>query len=177
MGRTNVGWVVQHGGVTRESLALWDLLRESVPPVTEAWIGMSPEAFTFDPVHQDGREGLADLVRGTQWVFHGLALAFEHHPEDPRWSGGMLFLSGCSAGYGGEGPRGTEQVLREAGFPDDHAALAYEYDILHLVSGEVTPRVARVRADRSSPSVDSIQRVNLRTSRESFWSRWRKEPG
>jgi hypothetical protein len=27
-----------------------------------------------------------------------------------------VFLYGCSAGYGGEGPRGTAQILKEAGF-------------------------------------------------------------
>jgi hypothetical protein len=33
-------------------------------------------------------------------------------------AGRVLALSGCTAGYGGEGPHGTLWVLRLSGFPD-----------------------------------------------------------
>lgn len=46
--------------------------------------------------------------------------------------GDEMLLSGCTAGYPGEGPRGAMQVLVESGWPADQAALVFTMPTLRL---------------------------------------------
>lgn len=46
--------------------------------------------------------------------------------------GAELWLGGCNCGYGGTGPSGTIQVLREADFPESLVAAVSAYRVLHL---------------------------------------------
>ena len=46
--------------------------------------------------------------------------------------GNEILLSGCTAGYAGEGPRGAMEVLVEAGWPADQASLVFTTPTLRL---------------------------------------------
>ncbi len=39
---------------------------------------------------------------------------------------GEIWLSGCTAGYGGEGPRATIDILKELGYPDEACDVVYK---------------------------------------------------
>jgi hypothetical protein len=68
--------------------------------------------------------------------------------------GDELLLSGCTAGYPGEGPRGAMQVLVESGWPADQAALVFTTPTLQLErDGDArTPVGATVRQGRKADS-------------------------
>jgi hypothetical protein len=79
-------------------------------------------------------------------LLYGFADAWPAEPsQDPQFRrpavarlilrdrhGAELWLSGCSCGYDGEGPRGSQEVLRMAEFPEHLVELIPRYRILHL---------------------------------------------
>lgn len=103
---------------------------------------------------REHRHRLGDTVEATV-RFPG----FEdpHNPylmmlRDPR--GNELLLSGCTAGYAGEGPRGAVQVLVESGWPPDQAALVFTTAVVHLerdADAGVEPGSRDVRTGRTAP--------------------------
>jgi hypothetical protein len=57
-----------------------------------------------------------------------------------------LWLSGCGAGYRGEGPSGAGYILLKEGFPHEQLRLVLTCEPLHLVKG-TEPRVAERKPD------------------------------
>jgi hypothetical protein len=45
---------------------------------------------------------------------------------------GIILLSGCNCGYGGEGPNGTAKILAELGVPIESARLAMTHQHIHF---------------------------------------------
>ena len=90
-------------GTTRRSLLLWRVTRPLFGDFREAKCGdVNPRlelACDLDLVH----------TRADPNFTYGLILRDDRSQE--------LWLSGCSAGYGGEGPGGTETILEAEGFP------------------------------------------------------------
>src|SRR5579884_2757468 len=80
--------------------------------------GITRDSITFFREH---RHRLGDIVQATV-RFPGF-----DDPHDPYLmmltdsNGDEIALSGCTAGYPGEGPRGAMQVLVECGWPADQA--------------------------------------------------------
>ncbi len=55
-----------------------------------------------------------------------------------------LLLSGANAGYGGEGPHGSERILIEAGVPKEQARAVFDYRYVVFVNdGEGWTHVGR----------------------------------
>lgn len=142
----NYGYVFVRSGQSATALAAWTALKTTINPIAEAWIGMSPQGWTHDPVLHDNRDRVSKSARSssTRWIYDGLVLACQPEPSERRWSNTILFLNGCQAGYDGAGPRATTQILREAGFSDHQISLIPSYNVLHLVRGENRARVATV---------------------------------
>jgi hypothetical protein len=67
-------------------------------------------------------------------------------------AGDEIALSGCTAGYPGEGPRGAMQVLVEAGWPADQAALVFTTPTLRLERPEISPLLYDVPGVPAPPS-------------------------
>ena len=91
-------------GVTRDSIAFFREHRHQLNEIVEATVRFPG----FDDPHNPYLMALRD-DRGDE-----------------------MLLSGCTAGYAGEGPRGAMQVLVEAGWPADQAALVFTTPTLHL---------------------------------------------
>ena len=70
--------------------------------------------------------------------------------------GDEMLLSGCTAGYPGEGPRGAMEVLVEAGWPADQAALVFHTATLRLERHtQAAAAVAATRAMQRSATSPS----------------------
>ena len=94
----------QGTGVTRDSLAFFREHRHRLGEIVEASIRFPG----FDDPHDPYLMVLRDD------------------------NGDEMLLSGCTAGYPGEGPRGAMQVLVESGWPADQAALVFTTPTLQL---------------------------------------------
>ena len=84
-------------GITRESLEFWRINRPKIGPVLSV-------------------ECKNDLRCETSTDGHPLEYTCIIHGRD-----GEIWLSGCTCGYGGEGPHGTARVLMEIGVPEERA--------------------------------------------------------
>jgi hypothetical protein len=85
-------------GITRHSLLLWRVTRPLFGDFREAQCGDIDARLNL-------RSDLDLVTAGSLVDFtYGLVLRDDRSQE--------LWLSGCSAGYGGEGPRGTETIPR-----------------------------------------------------------------
>lgn len=126
------------GGITRRSIALFRESRGEFDAFVEAWAfkwEQDAVEHGFFQVHESGDQPEVHL----------------HHTESPGLVlqdavGHQLWLSGCSCGYGGEGPSGSQTVLREAGFSKDAIEAIPYYDVLHLRSDSPEPTVIRKRS-------------------------------
>jgi hypothetical protein len=91
--------------------------------------GVTRDSIAFFREH---RHRLAEIVQASV-RFPGF-----DDPHDPYLmvladrNGDEIALSGCTAGYPGEGPRGAMQVLVECGWPPDQAALVFTTASLRL---------------------------------------------
>lgn len=79
--------------------------------------------------------------------------------------GGEMLLSGCTAGYPGEGPRGAMEVLVEAGWPADQAALVFTTATLRLEREART--VVVLGAPAATRRADCAARTNPAVPRRS----------
>jgi len=106
-------------GVTDSSLLLWRMTRRLFGDLREAECG------DLDPHSPDLTCDLDLLVPGTAIdIEYGLVLRDDRRQE--------LWLSGCGAGYGGEGPGGTKTILEAEGFSAAHVALVEVYSAFHI---------------------------------------------
>jgi len=76
--------------------------------------------------------------------------------------GDEMHLSGCSAGYPGEGPRGAMQVLVEAGWSADQAALVFTTPTLRLEREPGTAVVGASTTERPAQQVRKAAALPLR---------------
>ena len=91
-------------GVTRDSIAFFREYRHRLGDIVQASIRF--------PGFDDPHNPYLMVLRDTK--------------------GDQMLLSGCTAGYPGEGPRGAMQVLVESGWPPDQAALVFTTAVVHL---------------------------------------------
>ena len=84
-------------GITRVSLDYWEKNKGKLGPISYVWA-------SFD--------GMPDESVRDYPLEYNLVLAGER---------GVVFLSGCNCGYGGEGPNGTRKILEELGMPEQDA--------------------------------------------------------
>lgn len=90
-------------GITTKSLEYWNKNKDKLGTIQEV-------ACSFDPIHVEailGGEG-------------GLITPLEYNLKIIG-SNGVMYLSGCNCGYGGEGPNGTRRILEELGISHDKA--------------------------------------------------------
>jgi len=87
-------------GITRNSLDFWRANKDKIGPVLsvevrdDLYVEQSPEGYPLE---------YPCAIYGTD---------------------GIIFLSGCTCGYGGEGPSGTAKVLEDIGvLPEDAGKL------------------------------------------------------
>ena len=116
----------QGTGVTRDSLAFFREHRHRLGQIVEASVRF--------PGFDDPHDPYLMVLR------------------DDR--GNEMLLSGCTAGYPGEGPRGAMQVLVESGWPADQAALVFTTPSVQLEreTRARTPVAAAVRRPTHEPS-------------------------
>ena len=124
--------IVDDSGLTDRSIAVWRLTRPLFGEFLEAACG---DIESFRNTKYD-----IDLwTQRTGYSFtYGLVLRDDRRQE--------LWLNGCTAGYRGKGPGGTEQVLAEEGYLATHIAFVEEYGTFHFVK------------DRSEPLLLSAER-------------------
>lgn len=98
-------------GVTHKSVALFDAVKDQFERFTEAKIDK-------------------ELSKDNNMVYGDLILKDKN--------GNELHLSGCSSGYTGTGPHGTEEVLNKAGFDVDKRFIfsAKEFQLDHPIEEE-----------------------------------------
>ncbi|MFZ5642522.1 MAG: helix-turn-helix domain-containing protein [Bacillota bacterium] len=64
-----------------------------------------------------------------------------HHVETPGLilkdtTGKEMWLGGCNCGYGGEGPHGSEYILKQLGFDEKHTDNVFKYRIVKFIKDE-----------------------------------------
>ncbi|MBK5446049.1 hypothetical protein [Peribacillus sp. TH24] len=98
-------------GVTHKSVALFEAVKDQFDRFTEAKI--------VKEINKDNILVYSDLILKDK-------------------NGNELHLSGCSCGYTGTGPHGTEEVLNKAGFDIDRRFIfsAKEFNIFHPIEEE-----------------------------------------
>jgi len=84
-------------GVTAESLDFWRANKDKIGPVS------------FVEVHDDLH---------VEQSPEGYPLEY---PCAIYGADGVIYLSGCTCGYGGEGPNGTAKILADVGLPLEEA--------------------------------------------------------
>jgi|SRR5579885_695465 len=112
-------------------------------------MGITADSLAYYHEHRDQ----LGTVIAAEVSFPGLS---DHYPycfelRDDR--GNRMFLSGLTAGYAGEGPRGAMEVLVSAGFPAaDAQRVMYERQVLlRQAIWPPDPELPRLRADRREP--------------------------
>jgi len=88
-------------GITVESLEFWDQHKPLIGEVTRI-------ACSFRPLRVDVK------------LHNGYIIPLEYNLKI-FGTRGTILLSGCSCGYGGEGPNGTRRILEELGVDHDRA--------------------------------------------------------
>jgi hypothetical protein len=126
--------IIEQSGVTRVSLKLWKLTRPLFSTFTDAYCTFR-SGFRRYQLEEETRRG--DYTPIGQ--------------DRPRLilvddSGAELWLSGCAAGYTGEGAAGTGYVLQTEGFDPGHVDLVPFSDRLHVRKGRAEPQL-HVRRD------------------------------
>lgn len=85
-------------------------------------------------------------IRAAEVLFPGDAERAPHTMFLSDTAGNELWLSGCTIGYVGEGPRAALQILVEEGFPADEAVMVSPHATF-TCTGQPTPRL-RVSSNR-----------------------------
>jgi hypothetical protein len=107
-------------GITAESLAFFVANRRHLGDIVEISIRFPGFTDPFDPYLMVLRDRAGHEIR----------------------------LSGCTAGYNGEGPRGSERILRDIGIGDfDAARVLTEPDVYMRVVSAPRPTSSRPEAD------------------------------
>lgn len=89
-------------GVTHVSLDFWAQHKDSLGRVTTVLA-------SFEALYEETRQAEGDFDYDVDWTVR------------IEGEGGVLYLSGCSCGYGGAGPNGTRRILEELGVAPDRA--------------------------------------------------------
>lgn len=89
-------------GVTQISLEAWECCKGFIGRVTSIMA-------CFEPLFVRTRRSSCGTDYDVHW---NLRIEGE---------AGVLYLSGCNCGYGGEGPNGTRRILEELGVPPERA--------------------------------------------------------
>jgi hypothetical protein len=96
------------GGVTRKSLEYWKQEKHRIGAVLKVEAAFEPLEKVPATYNGDG-------------AFNSVIHYTKDYNVQITGTDGVIMLSGCNSGYGGEGPNGTRAILEELGISHEEA--------------------------------------------------------